>query len=194
MAELMEPSAGDLVDAVDHTGLYIRLNEIIKPIRWRMASASRTARASAPNRSTLYCGPRWVERIYAFDYDAVTGRATNRRTVCDLDGDTVPGANTVPDGATSRWATSGWHSSPGVESGATPPTERCIAGSPCLSPAPRAWRSAGPTCRRTLCHVYGRSRLFRPAVPAGPLATGPPWRARPGGPRRKRDQLRRLIE
>ncbi len=97
---LMEPSAAELVDAIDLPGRLYRLDNDRKGHQMADGIGVTNGPCFSPDGTTLYCGDSWPRRIYAFDYDAITGQATNRRTVCEFDRDTAPGANAVPDGAT----------------------------------------------------------------------------------------------
>jgi L-arabinonolactonase len=112
----VEPGLGDpsevvtLGDDAPRAGLY-RVDADLGVHQFGDGVTTSNGPTFSPDGRTLYWSDSGTRDVYAWDYDTVTGIATDRRLHVDFEAATEPGAMAVPDGATVdsegyRWVAS----------------------------------------------------------------------------------------
>jgi sugar lactone lactonase YvrE len=92
---LVEPSAFERVDRVEPQGRLYRLDGDLRVTALGQPIGITNGPCFSPDGAILYCNDSWARRIYAFDYDVMSGDATNRRMFASF-----AGGSALPDGAT----------------------------------------------------------------------------------------------
>lgn len=94
---LFDPKASELVREAEPAGRLYRLDTDLRVTRLADGIGITNGPCFSRDGCTLYCSDSWARCVYAYDYEPVTGDASNRRILAQFEHDATPDGATVDE-------------------------------------------------------------------------------------------------